>query len=93
MLVLAVVPGRHADRLVCMLTSRLHRATEGFDEVIGSDDEDFAASGLKVPSLVVLGRLAVVSTGSIEGSLGVLSAARLARLRARLAAWLSPPST
>jgi mRNA interferase MazF len=87
-LLLARVPGRHGDWLACMLSSQLHHATLGFDEVVLPTDEDFDDTGLKVASLVRLGRLAVVSPDALEGVLGAVSATRVSRLRGRLARWL-----
>lgn len=88
-LVIAEVPGRHADRLVCMLSSQVHQAIEGFDETILVSDDDFEASGLKVATLVRLGRLAVVEARALEGVLGSVSSPRLAGIRSRLARWLA----
>lgn len=88
-LVLASVPGRHPDWLVCMVSSRTHQAMAGFDEDIAPGDEDFAETGLKVASVARVGRLAVVEGAAFEGRLGAVSPARISRIRARLAEWLA----
>jgi mRNA interferase MazF len=41
---------RFDDWLVCMVSSQLHQAETGFDEIIITKDLDFAGSGLKAPS-------------------------------------------
>jgi len=87
-LLLAPVPGAHEDWLVCMISSQLRHEVSGFDEVIREADADFDGSGLKVASLVRLGRLAVVSAGMLAGAIGALSEERLAAVRCRLADWV-----
>lgn len=71
-----------------MVSSQLHQAVPDFDEVVGKDDHDFASTGLKVPSVIRLGRLAVVDAGSFEGVLGAVSPERVRRVRERLCEWL-----
>lgn len=88
-LVLARVPGRHEDWLVCMLSSQMHQATAGFDEMIDPSDDDFEASGLRVATVARITRLAVVEGGAFEGRLGAVSPKRLGGIRRRLAVWLS----
>ena len=53
---------RFDDWLVCMVSSKIDQAEAGFDEVLTPADADFAASGLKVPSVLRLSRLAVLET-------------------------------
>jgi len=87
-LLLAPVPGAHEDWLVCMISSQLRHEAPGLDEVIRETDADFDGSGLKVVSLIRLGRLAVVSSGMLAGAIGSISAGRLVAVRHRLADWL-----
>jgi mRNA interferase MazF len=87
-LVLARLPGRHEDWLVCMLSSRVHQAVAGFDEAIAPGDDDFAEAGLKVASIARLARLAAVEGAAFEGLLGSVAPARVSGMRARLAEWL-----
>lgn len=91
-LLLAQPPGRHGDWLVCMVSSRLGQEVPGFDECIAAEDGDFGSSGLHLPSLVRLGRLAVLEDSLFTGALGRVGAERLQRLLARLAAWLDAAS-
>lgn len=91
-LLLAPVPGRGSAWLVCALTTHLHMAVEGFDEVIAADDADFRTSGLKIESVVRVGRLAVVEDERLEGSIGEISKERLERIRKQLADWIENPT-
>jgi mRNA interferase MazF len=83
--VLQEMPPYH-DLLVCAVSSQLRHECLGFDEVISTDDDDFETSGLKVSSLIRLGLVATIPRSAILGELGEVSAARLERLRGRLAA-------
>jgi mRNA interferase MazF len=74
----------YGDLLVCAVSSQLRHEYPGFDEIIARDD-DFAASGLKVSSLIRLGLIATIPRSAILGELGEVSAARLESLRGRLA--------
>lgn len=88
-LLLAQPPGRHGDWLVCMVSSRLQQQVADFDEAIGHEDSDFVTSGLRVASVIRLGRLAVVQEPLLVGALGTISEERARRLVLRLARWLA----
>lgn len=88
-LVLARVPGRHEDWLICMISTQLHQETAGFDDVIRDTDEDFQTSGLRSASLVRVGRLAVVERDILIGAIGNVSEQRVLRIKHRVSAWLS----
>jgi len=53
-----------------MFSTKLDQAVPGFDEVIGADASDFEQSGLKVPSVIGVARLAVVSEEMLVGRIG-----------------------
>ena len=72
-----------------MVSSQLHQAETGFDEILIPKDPDFAGSNLKAPSVLRLSRLAVLDGALLIGSIGSISDERLGRLRARLAEWLA----
>ena len=72
-----------------MVSSQLHQAEAGFDEIIMTKDPDFAGSGLKAPSVLRLSRLAVLDAALLIGSIGSTSDERLSRVRAPLAGWLA----
>lgn len=87
-LLLAAVPGPYDDWLVCMFSTRIRQYVEGFDELIAADASDYEQSGLKAPSVIRVGRLAVVADGMLLGSIGAIADKRLDRIRERLAAWI-----
>jgi mRNA interferase MazF len=53
------------------------------------DLHDFKESGLKVPSVIRVGRLAVVSGDILLGAIGQISSERLIRVKKHLSDWLS----
>ena len=87
-LMLRQASARFDDWLVCMVSSKLHQAESGFNEWINPTDADFATTGLKVPSVLRLSRLAVLDGSLLVGSLGSISDERLEGVRRRLADWI-----
>ncbi len=87
-LVIAVAPGRHSDLLLALITSRTYQAVPRFDEIVDPSDSDYAATGLKVRSVVRLARLVSVERNVINARLGNVSSKRLQQIRKRLADWL-----
>ena len=88
-LVLRKLPGRHNDWLICMISSNLDQEVPELYEVITPDDLDFKESGLKVPSLIRIGRIAVVDGDILLlGKLGQIDAQRLLRIRYKLSCWI-----
>jgi mRNA interferase MazF len=71
-----------------MISSRLDQEITGFDEVVKPADADFEKSGLKIASLLRIGRLAVVNKDILAGRIGEIDAARLLRIRRKLAEWI-----
>jgi mRNA interferase MazF len=80
---------RFDDWLVCMVSSRTEQAEAGFDEILQPAAPDFSTSGLKAPSVLRLSRLAVLDGSLLIGSIGTVDAARLDRVRQRLARWIA----
>lgn len=80
---------RFDDWLVCMVSSRIEQAEDGFDEILQSTDADFSASGLKAPSVLRLSRLAVLDGSLLIGSIGAIDSGRLDCIRQRLARWIA----
>jgi mRNA interferase MazF len=72
------------DWLVCGVSTQLHHAVHDFDDVIGPEDADYPASGLKAVSLIRLGFLAVLPAADLLGTIGSLSPDRHRRLLSRL---------
>lgn len=83
-LVLARVPGPHDDYLVLFISSQLRHALPGTDIVLGRQHPGFAASGLKVPSVLRIGKLATMSDTLVVGPLGKIDDALLGDIVRRL---------
>ena len=80
---------RFDDWLVCMVSSQVQQAEANLDEILTPADSDFANSGLKVPSVLRLSRLAVLDGSLLLGSIGAISEDRLRNVRQRLAKWVA----
>ncbi|MEA3309292.1 MAG: type II toxin-antitoxin system PemK/MazF family toxin [Chloroflexota bacterium] len=87
-LLLGKLPGRYDDWLICMLSTQLRHYNQGFDEIIQIGDADFSSSGLKEPSVIRVGRLAVVAGKVLLGAIGEIGADRLQQVKANLSDWL-----
>ena len=87
-LLLARLPGRFEDWLVCMLSTQLHQALPGFDEVLDERADDFVASGVRVASVLRTTRLAVVPADMLIGAIGRIGVERLTRIKKVLAKWI-----
>ncbi|NTW34339.1 MAG: type II toxin-antitoxin system PemK/MazF family toxin [Bacteroidetes bacterium] len=87
-LLLARLPGEYDDWLTCMISSQVRHYVAGFDEIVQEKNADFKQSGLKVTSVIRLGRLAVISGESLIGAIGKISDERLDRIKKRLSKWL-----
>jgi mRNA interferase MazF len=90
-LLLGRLPGEYDDWLICMISSQIRHYVPGFDEVIEEDALDFGESGLRVPSVIRVGRLAVVEGEILAGAIGQIAPERLHRIKSRLAEWLAGP--
>jgi len=88
-LLLGKLPGEYDDWLICMISSQTHQYIAGFDEMVQESEDDFGESGLKVSSVIRVGRLAVVSGEILLGAIGQVSSERLGRVKKRLSDWLS----
>jgi mRNA interferase MazF len=89
-LVLAHLPGPYQSLLVCGISSQLGAAEEGWDEVIDQNQEFFATTGLRRPSVVRLSYLYAADADEPVGRVGSIPAELLARLKGRLALLLQP---
>ena len=88
-LLLGKLPGNYDDWLICMISSKTRQYVAGFDEIVQENDIDFEESGLKVASVIRVGRLAVVSGEILLGAIGQVSDERLSRVKKNLSDWLS----
>ncbi|MFI5398611.1 MAG: type II toxin-antitoxin system PemK/MazF family toxin [Candidatus Binatia bacterium] len=80
----------YGDFLLCGVSTQLHQEAAGFDDPIRPGDTDFATSGLKAPSLIRLGFLAVLPASSLLGTIGSIDNVRHVRLLERLSNHLRP---
>jgi mRNA interferase MazF len=88
-LLLGKLPGEYDNWLICMISSQTHQYVAGFDEIVEENDDDFGESGLKVTSVIRVGRLAVVSGHILIGAIGQVSSERLSRVKKHLSDWFS----
>ena len=87
-LVLRKLPGPYNDWLICMISSQISQEIAGFDEVIKPEDSDFPASGLKLPSVIRVSRLAVVEKTILLGAIGEISSDRLSSIKTAISYWI-----
>jgi mRNA interferase MazF len=87
-LLLGKLPGEYDDWLICMISSQTRHFIPEFDEIVQERDPDFAQSGLKVPSVIRVGRLAVVEGEILLGAIGQIASERLKQVKDRLSKWL-----
>ncbi len=88
-LLLGRLPGSFDDWLICMISSQTRHFIPQFDELIQESDGDFIQSGLKVASVIRVGRLAVASANILLGAVGQISPTRLKLIKNRLAKWIA----
>ncbi len=77
------------DWLICGVSTQLHKAVIGFDDIIEPHHPDFRQSGLKAASVIRLGFLAVLPSDHFLGVLGSISHERHAKLLQRLSTFLA----
>jgi len=87
-LIVAVTKGSYSDLLLALISSRLYQAIDQFDEIIYLTDSDYSETGLKVASVIRLGRLVTVESSVINARLGSISPERLTQIKGRLVDWL-----
>ncbi len=87
-LVLRRCPGTHDDWLISMVSSQLRQTIPGVDKIINPQDSDFPQTGLKMASVVRVTRIAVVASGTLQGTIGFISNTRLEQIRRRIAGWI-----
>ncbi|HQU32134.1 MAG: type II toxin-antitoxin system PemK/MazF family toxin [Planctomycetia bacterium] len=79
-LILRKLPGKFNDWLICMISSNIDQQIPELDELIAPEDSDFIQSGLKMPSIIRAGRLAVVDGSTLIGTLGQINTERLHKI-------------
>jgi len=86
-LLLRELPG-FGDFLVCGISSQIHQAQDGFDQIIADTDDFFGATGLQVSSVVRLNFLSTLTTRRMTRHLGRVPPHVLATLQSNLASHL-----
>jgi mRNA interferase MazF len=86
-LVLREMP-KYGDWLICGISTQLRQYLPNFDEIIETEDSDFAASELVRASLIRLAFLAVIRQTEVMGSIGSISSERHSRLLSNLSGYL-----
>lgn len=89
-LVLTLLPGPYQGLLLCGISTQMQRLVAGWDEPVGPGDPDFAASGLRQPSIVRLSYLYAADPTEIVGTIGRLEQSRTQSMQLRLAKHLTP---
>ena len=87
-LVIRKSPGPFDDWMICMISTQLIQQIDGLDEIIKPGDSDFGNSGLKLPSLFRVSRLAVVDQSVFMGTIGEICSDRLSRVKIALSNWI-----
>lgn len=88
MLIIRQASVQYDDWLVCMVSSQLNQAEQGLDELVLPVEVDFVNSGLKVPSVLRLSRLAVLNGNLLTGAIGSIDKTRLDKIKLRLSCWI-----
>jgi len=92
-LLLGKLLGDYDDWLICMISSQTRHYIPQFDEFIQENDQendsDFTQSGLKVASVIRVGRLAVDEGQILLGATGQISPERLQRIKNHLSEWIA----
>ncbi len=84
-LVLALLPGVYQNILICRISTQLRDLQPDWDDLIEPNDVDFSQSGLRRTSAVRPSYLYGADAREIAGVIGRVDAARLGRVRRRLA--------
>jgi len=71
-----------------MISAQLEQLVPNFDERISPEDSDFQQSGLKLPSVIRSGRLAVAGKDILIGKLGEVDSLRLRRIKQIISRWI-----
>ena len=87
-LVIREIPGRYGDWLACMISSQLSQQVAGFDEVMDTKATDWEKSGLRIPSVIRVARVAVVHESVFLGGIGEVDPSRLDRIKQKPADWI-----
>ena len=76
------------DYLVCGISTQLHQAVTGLDQVMNHGDRDFASSGLKAASVIRTAYPALLPRTYFKGRIGAISPMRTKHILDSLIAFL-----
>ena len=82
----------YGDYLVCGISTQVHQAVVGLDQVIDTADQDFVASGLKAASVIRTAYLALLPRTYFKGRIGSISPTRTKRVLDSLIAFVARAS-
>ncbi len=88
-LLIAPLPGKYGDWLVCMISTQIDQAIINFDEIVYEDSIDFILSGLKKASVIRISRLSIVTEDILFGTTGEIANERLHCIKQKLAEWIA----
>lgn len=72
------------DFVVCGISTQLHTATSGMDEILDPKNSDFTSSGLTKSSVIRTLYPGTISPKEIKGSIGNISGERYQRISSNL---------
>lgn len=87
-LIIRKLPGKYEDWLICMISSQLHQCVPDFDILMTPENSNFTQTGLKLPSVIRISRLAVVDKKILLGKIGSINNQLLDIIKTRLSHWL-----
>jgi len=85
--IIAAVPPFN-DRLVCAVSSQLHREVKELDMRIDVQHPDYDRVGLRMSSLIRAAQLSTLPDKAIQGSSGEVSPTTIEQIKERLRRWL-----
>jgi mRNA-degrading endonuclease toxin of MazEF toxin-antitoxin module len=88
-LVLTLLPGSYQSALICGISTQMQALQSGWDDPIGPGDSDFSQSGLHRASAIRPSYVYAAEIREVQGVIGRIDAARLNRVRRRLAQLLA----
>ncbi len=88
-LLIAPLPGKYGDWLICMISTQINQAINNFDEIVYEDSNDFVLSGLKKASVIRISRLSIVTEDILFGNTGEIANERLHCIKLKIAKWIS----
>jgi hypothetical protein len=89
-LVISLLPGPYQTLLICGISTQIIHLLPNWDEMLDTQDADYAPSGVHQPSIIRLSYLYSAAPSEIAGTIGSIDLPRLDRLRIRLSDRVKP---